>query len=59
MKREELAKLITETLFNLDPYNGETKEEMTAYNLDALKTQKGSYYIINGLCGIINELLED
>lgn len=59
MKREELAKLITKTLFNLDPYNGETKEEMTAYNLETLKTMQGSYDIISGLCEVINELLED
>ena len=57
MKREELAKLITETLFNYNPYNGLFYDEMLAQVKKDLKTVSGCYAAINGLCDIINELL--
>ena len=58
MDRKELSKLLTDTLFNVDPYNGLTYDEMLALNKSDLKTIKGCYSVICGLCDVINELLE-
>ena len=59
MKREELAKIITETLFKYNPYNGLFYDEMLALNKSDLKTINGCYSVVCGLCDVINELLEE
>ena len=58
MDRKELSKLVTDTLFNYDPYNGLFYDEMLTQVKKDLKTVSGCYLAINGLCDIINELLE-
>lgn len=58
MDRKELSKLVTDTLFNYDQYNGLFYDEMLTQVKKDLKTVSGCYAAISGLCDIISELLE-
>lgn len=54
-RRKELAQLITDTIFFVDPYNGADEDEITKYNNEDLRTLEGCYEIIEQLCNMLKE----
>jgi len=53
-----LVRLITDTSFNFDPYNGADYEDVYNGVSEMLQTLEGCYSIIRDTCEMLNEALE-
>ena len=55
---KELAKTLTDTYFNYDPFNGADYEEVLDAMKIALESREGCLDIIKELIGMLNEALK-
>lgn len=55
-KYQDLAKKITDAVFNYDPYNGADEDDVTASNARDLATIDGCREIIGQLCDLLLSL---
>ncbi len=58
MNKNKLSALITEAVFNFDPYNGADEEDVSSAMSEMLCTLEGCYEIIEQLCDMLNEAVD-